>query len=293
MATFETYPKVKALGSEEIQDLLANPEDEIIVEEKVDGANFRFMIRDDGKVIFGSRSQGLGTEDDEIGGNWRRCCAFLKEKITGNLTDDMRKKWKRYIFYGECMARHSICYDYETTPPYLGFDIFNTETGKFVSHGERNALFDMLGLTVVMHIKTCKAKEITNIDDKFVPRSGYYEGPAEGVMFKNYDKQMFGKYVTEKFKEVNKKVFGQAKKYAANDSERLVAIYCTNPRIDKQIFKLIDQGEKLDMKMMTMLPKMVVEDIFEEHWKEIGWSNTFLFTSLNFSVTYLPNICLS
>ncbi len=95
----------------------------------------------------------------------------------------------------------------------------------------------------------------------------------EGLMIKNYDKQMFGKYVTEKFKEVNKAVFGQSKKYAANDSERLVAIYCTNPRIDKQVFKLIDQGEKLDMTMMTKLPKMVVEDIFEEHWREIGWSN--------------------
>ena len=39
------------------------------------------------------------------------------------------------------------------------------------------------------------------------------------------------------------------------------------------IFKLVDEGNKLDLPMMALLPKLVTQDIYEEHWKEICLSN--------------------
>jgi hypothetical protein len=128
-------------------------------------------------------------------------------------------------------------------------------------------------LPVVPHIKICKASELLKWDDNIVPQSQYYDGQAEGLVFKNYDKQLMAKWVVTKFKEDNKKVFGGSKRKAKNDNEMLIAIYCTNRRIDKCILALINEGHKLDMPLMHHLPKKVYSDIMEEHWREVCFSH--------------------
>ena len=96
---------------------------------------------------------------------------------------------------------------------------------------------------------------------------------AEGIVLKNYRTQTFTKYVRDRFKEENRKTFGGSKKWATDDSGKIVALYCVNARIDKIIFKLIDEGEDLDLKLMHILPKRVTQDIFEEHWQDVCYSN--------------------
>ena len=61
--TFKTYNKIKIVGDFDNKGIFDNPEDEIVIEEKIDGANFRFMIKGD-DIIFGSRTQEL-TENKE------------------------------------------------------------------------------------------------------------------------------------------------------------------------------------------------------------------------------------
>ncbi len=107
------------------------------------------------------------------------------------------------------------------------------------------------------------------LKDKYIGKSKYSDNRMEGWVIKNYKKQLMAKLVREKFKEKNKEVFGGGKKYAKTDEEYLVAVYCTNARIDKMIFKLIDEGVRLDMPMMKQLPTRVYKDIWEENWQEI------------------------
>ena len=68
---------------------------------------------------------------------------------------------------------------------------------------------------------------------------------------------------------LGKETFGFNKKYATNDEEMIVAKYCLNPRIDKAIFKLNDDGIDIDMPMMRQLPQYVYKDMIEEHWEDI------------------------
>jgi hypothetical protein len=262
---FHKYPKIRQLGHEENTGIVSEPEDLIVIEEKIDGGNFRFMLKD-GKILFGSRTQSLGYEDDNIGGNWKRCVEYIKEKA---------KKEGIYpgIYYGECCVKHSIHYNFDDMPPFLGFDVWSFSKEGFLNSKAKTEAFRLLQLPMVPVIWTGSAKDIPKINDEFVPKSQYYEGPAEGVVIKNYSKQLMAKYVTDKFKEVNKKAFGTPKKFAENDDERIVATYCTNARIDKCIFKLIDDGHKLEMKLMHELPHRVIEDIYEEHWRDICFSN--------------------
>ena len=265
---FHKYLKIKILGDEDNEDIFSDPEDDIVIEEKIDGANFRFMIKDC-RIIFGSHNQSIGDSTREIGGNWKRCVEHVKEK----LKDVDLTKINGFIFYGECCVKHSMEYDWTAIPPYLGFDIYSFSLEEYVPYTVKKELFEKLGLEMVPLIKTCKAKDMVAIDEKMVPKSAYSHSQAEGVVMKNYSKQLMAKFVTDKFKEVNREAFGGGKKFAQNDDERLVATYCTNARIDKCIFKLLDEGNKLEMKLMEKLGKMVLNDIYEEHSKEICWSS--------------------
>ena len=271
MKEFPKYPKIKLLGSEENRDMLLDGEDEIVIEEKMDGANTRFLIVDR-KVIVGSRNVQITSDKGELQNErWRRAYNFVMEKLK---KVDL-KRYDRLMLVGETMVRHSIDYDWSRIPPILMFDVYDLNEGRFLDYNEKCRIFDELNLPIVPLVKIVKAKDLRNmkIDDNFVPQSRWRDGKAEGVVFKNYKRQIFAKYVLTEFREVNKMAFGSGKKYAKDDTEKVLYQYCTNPRIEKKIFELIDEGNKLDMKLMKFLPKRVWDDIIEEEGKNILNSN--------------------
>jgi len=275
MEEFIKYHKIKRLGDDENKDIFLNPDDEIVIEEKVDGANIRILIKD-GKIIFGSRTQQLTSdegEDIKIEKNFRRCVDFIREK----LKDVDLKPFNNLILIGECMVRHTLNYDWDKIPPFLGFDIYDIKEENYLDLNNVILNYGILNLPIVPIINICKASELGEINDDFVPISQYAprENPnqkAEGLVFKNYKRQIFAKYVRDEFKEHNSKVFGGNPKYnkqGDTNNDEIVFKYCTNARIEKCIFKLIDLGEKLEMALMKKLPTMVYNDMMEEEWKEI------------------------
>ena len=225
------------------------------------------MISDD-KVTFGSRNLTL---QDNSGGNWKRCITFVKSK----LNEVKLSLYNGLIFYGECCVKHSLSYDWDKIPPYLGFDIKEIETGKYLSYKRKKEIFEELGLELVPLIKECKVKDLgEELEEDIIPISAYPprgepEMLAEGIVIKNYERQQFAKFVRQSFREVNKETFGENKKYVEDDTDKIMVMYCTNPRIDKIIFKLVDDGVKLDMPMMHVLPNTVWLDIVEEHAYDI------------------------
>ena len=293
---FEKYHKIKILGDEDNEGIFHNLDDDIIIEEKIDGGNFRFMFKGT-ELILGSHTRELD-DDNPNCKTFRRCMEFVNEQIFSNIDITELKNYEGLIFYGECCIKHTMDYDWEKIPPYLGFDVKNMDTGKYLDYDMKLKLFQELGLPTVPLIKSCKAKDIVAMTDDNVPISVYAspsatDTQAEGVVMKNYKEQKFAKFVREKFKETNRAVFGMSKKSARQegDSELLIATYCTNARLDKIIFKLIDEGYKLEMPLMHILPKRVMEDIYEENWKEICWSNW----SINFKTLRqkIPKRCMA
>lgn len=296
MTTFRTYKKIYTFGHEENADIFKNPEDDIVIQEKIDGANFRFMFND-GQIIFGSRTQMLSPDiEHKYAKNFERCIKHIREKVEGK---DL-SKYEGMIFFGECCVAHSMQYDWNKIPPYLGFDINNDSNQnypkRFIPYPENMLIFKELELDFVPLMAIKKAKDISKIDDSIVPISEYAiesgtedTRKAEGIVFKKYsfkeesegdegEEQIMAKYVRDKFKELNAEVFGEKRvKYNDDlDNGEFIFKYCTNTRIEKLVFKLIDEGEKLDMPLMSLLPKRVHKDIIEENWKEILGSNWIL-----------------
>ena len=277
MENFFKYKKIYGVGHDENKEIFSDPEDLIVIEEKIDGGNFRFMIKD-GNVIIGSRTQQLTSdegEDSNMNKMFKRCADFVREQ----LKDKDLKLLEKRIFYGENCVKHTMNYDWDKIPPYLGFDIYCLENNKFLA--DKKMFFEALGLPTVPTIKVVCAKEIIDISDDLVPMSVYAsesskDQKAEGIVFKNYSKQIMAKYVRDKFKEANAECFGGSPKYNKVDdtnNAEFVFKFCTNARIDKMIFKLIDEGFKLEMGLMKELPKRIYLDIWDEHWQEIRDSN--------------------
>lgn len=273
MSEFKKYPKIFALGKEDVKDIFTD-DDVILIQEKVDGTNMRFFIKDK-SIIFGSRTQQLMSnngEDTNIGKQFKVIIEHIRQRLKGKRL----KKFEGYIFFGEGMIKHTMSYDWENIPRFLGFDIMDIETGLFLNWITAEKMFKQINLDTVPLIKTSKAKECREnpFKDSDIPITAYPpltkpKLQAEGIVYKNYNKQIFAKYVREQFKEENAEAFGGTPKYEETDDGKITARFCTNARIEKFIFKLIHEGDKLELSMMKKLPNLISDDIWEENWREI------------------------
>ena len=266
--TFMKYPKIRILGDDENKGIL---DGFVGIEEKFDGANFRVLItkKDIKHIIYGSRHRELEEEGEKA---FTRCILYLKEKLNkhGVEIDCILEKYGSIILFGECVVRHTIGYDFERLPPFIGFDVYEFNTKTFIDREDKVRLFENLGLEPIKQVFSGKVTNKTNLE---VPKSEYYNGLAEGIVIKNFATQQFAKIVRDEFKEKNRETFGGSKKFAKDDTEYFISVYCTNARIEKIIFKAVDDGNKLGMELLALIPKQVYTDIWEEECKELYKSN--------------------
>lgn len=262
---FMKYLKIKVLGADENKGIL---DSRVEITEKIDGFNARIMLKD--KLVFGSRNRELAEVGEK---QFTRFMVYIKELFNTKNLKDINKQYSTLILYGEGITRHTIGYDFDKMPPFIGYDIYSINENKFLDSITRQKIFKELGIEYVHVIDKGKF----SVKHKFeVPQSVYYNGPAEGLVIKSEITNLRAKIVRAEFKEKNREVFGGSKKFAKNDTDYFVAVYCTNARIEKHIFKLLDEDETLDMKLMMYLPKSVYTDIWEEEWQEIYPANLTL-----------------
>ena len=137
----------KLLQPVEITDFLS---DEVIVEEKVDGANLGFSLGSDGRVRAQSRGNYLAPGRSHA--QWNPLWSWLAER-RAELEDGLRDG---LLLYGEwCYARHTVPYD--SLPDwFLGFDIFEIASRQFWSVDRRNAWLQERGLVAIPEVKRGK-----------------------------------------------------------------------------------------------------------------------------------------
>jgi hypothetical protein len=266
MSKMIKYPKIKQLGHKENQGIL-HPSYKLTLQEKLDGSNTRYMVKD-GKLIFGSRNCILGDGENESYGQFTRAIKYIKNTV------DINKVKGDYIFFGENIYKHTVNYKWDDMPPFIGFDVYDLKKEKFLPCNDAKKMFENMGLTFVPIIKEGYYKKGDDVFDlinntKKYPSKYAVNGVAEGIVIKNVSRQIYAKKYSEGFKERFKEKFGKPKKESKNHNERFVAIYVTNQAIEKQVFKLIDDGHDLDRTMMKHLPMNVWFDIWEEEWQEI------------------------
>jgi ATP-dependent RNA circularization protein (DNA/RNA ligase family) len=146
---------------------------EVVIEEKVDGANMGISLAPDGRLRVQSRGNYLAPGKSH--GQWNRLWRWLaehREPLEEGLHGGL-------MLYGEwCYARHSVPYD--ALPDwFLAFDIFETQSGRFWSADRRKEWLQGRGIARIPEITRGRftMKQIPSL----LGRSRVSHVPMEGV----------------------------------------------------------------------------------------------------------------
>ena len=261
MEKLHSYPKIYNIGHKAIEDLF---EDEVLIQEKVDGSQISFCkigddlgIRSKGAVIHPEVPEKMFSKGVEQ-------ILKVKDKLHDGWVyrgEYLRQPKHNVIPYSRIPNQHIVVFDIETQPSYfldpeevqveavrLGFDYLKFQIGKLNSAEE--------------------VRELLN-EESFLGGAD-----VEGIVIKNYNrftrdgKTMMGKYVSEKFKEVHR-----TKTYKTHNKDiiaSLIEAYKTEARWRKAIHHLRDMGELEDSpRDIGQLIKEVQSDVYEECQDEI------------------------
>lgn len=165
----------KVLSPSETQALLAG---DVVVEEKLDGANLGFSLAPNGSLRVQNRGQYLLAAQHV--GQFARLPAWMTQHgdgLSSVLTLDL-------IVFGEwCAARHSL--DYTALPDwFLLFDVYDRSVGRFWSSARRNALAVASGLETVPQVVRGQ-HSVASLKELVATRtSRCRQGPLEGVVIR-------------------------------------------------------------------------------------------------------------
>ena len=165
----------KVLSGDEAQALLAG---DVVVEEKVDGANLGFSFDDVGQLQAQNRGQFLKAP---YGGQFARLSQWVAFH-GDSMAERMNPHW---IAFGEwCAARHSL--DYDRLPDWwLMFDLYDRDSDAFLSTTYRNALAKRAGLATVVELFRGRTT-LPTLERLLVSvESRYRTGPLEGIVVRS------------------------------------------------------------------------------------------------------------
>lgn len=197
MDSWQSYPKVFALGHRATADILKDP---VIVEEKVDGSQFSFGRFGENLLI---RSKGAIMNIDAPEKMFNRAAETVRE-----LAPQLHDGW---TYRGEYLAKprhNALAYDRVPAKHIMLFDI-TTGNESYLPPAEKLAEAQRLGLETVPLLHEGRVDDI-QFFRSFLERTSALGGQkVEGVVVKNYGrftadgKAMFGKFVSELFKEIH------------------------------------------------------------------------------------------
>lgn len=281
------YPKIRRLGHDENAGILAG-QGRLVVQEKLDGANFRFMLdrhldpehqTDDRDLVFGSRNVVYKNETD-TDSNFDHAIEHVREHVSIDALEAAEDRWDSpLVFFGEAMHPHTLEYDWEAVPSFLGFDVYAVAEGEFLPWGATKGLFGDIGLDTVPVIHWGAASEFRDSGlyddgDIEVPESVYRDGVAEGIVFTNEAAGQRAKFRSQAFKERHRGSDPtQDDGEVDSDAVALANEFATEARIRKWIHKYEDRDRTIEMAVMEDLWRDVFDDIIEEEYDTIFLGN--------------------
>ncbi len=177
---FPSTPHLATPAGVDIRDdkVLSEPErdaflqHDLLVEEKVDGANLGISFDMEGYI----RAQNRGAYLHLPGsGQWKKLGDWLASRADG-LFEHL---YDRFILFGEwCYAQHSVYYD-RLPEWFLGFDIYDKRFGRFLSSERRDALLREMRVAQVPVL--ARGRFAYPEIQKLLSASKLSEQPAEGL----------------------------------------------------------------------------------------------------------------
>lgn len=155
--------------------------DEVLLEEKLDGANLGLSLSSDGELRMQNRRQYLA---HPYAGQFVRLPGWLG--LHGGVVAEalLEHADEGLMLFGEwCAARHSLAY-MRLPDWFLLFDVFETRAGRFWSSARRDALAGRMGLATTPQVARglYSLEDLKALLDAQVSLFG--DGPVEGIVIR-------------------------------------------------------------------------------------------------------------
>lgn len=254
-----SYPSVYAIGHKAIQEIF---QDDVVVEEKMDGSQFSFGIID-GELE--CRSKG------------KQIILSAPEKMFGkaidvieNLAKYLNPNWVYRCEYLEKPKHNTLAYSRIPDQHLMIYDI-NMGLEEYMPYDLKKSYATALGLETVPLLYSGKVESFEMFKDFLDGESILGGVKVEGVVVKNYKrfspdkKAMMGKYVSEAFKEKHEKEWGAANPSGKDIAQQLIETYRTEARWQKAIQHLREAGQLEDSpRDIGLIIREVSQDILKE-----------------------------
>lgn len=126
---------------------------QLVVEEKVDGANLGISFDDDGNIRAQNRGSYLVDTDCSLFEGVHRQWSPLPGWLSSQVDVLFDHLGNQYILFGEwCYAVHSVFYD-RLPDWFLGLDVYDKKVKCFLSSNRRDDLFRQIGISQVPSIE--------------------------------------------------------------------------------------------------------------------------------------------
>lgn len=272
--TIPSYAKSFNIGHRALLNFFSGEDEVWRVEEKVDGSQASVALRD-GKLYF--RSKGRAFTEENPDDMFKRFVESCKERESL-----FREGW---IYRGEYLARpkHN-CLTYARVPQgnFVIFDI-EDESGALVDNTTINdeaARLDFDPVLLLMELEPGACPPTLNLLKNLLGQRSNLGGPTvEGVVLKRthnlmYDAQLgkliIAKYVSEAFKEDQRKDWRESNPAKADVIATLVDRFTSKARLFKCIQKLKEQGKhEGSLRDIGALIGMFPDDLLEDHKEDI------------------------
>lgn len=274
--TFLEYTHLEKFGNTEVEGIELGV---CYLFPKVDGTNASvYAVQENGYIAIrtGSRTRELTSESDNAG-----FCAWVyaqMEKADGPLFEFF-VRYPKLRLYGEWLVPHTFKgYRQDAWRRFYVFDVFNDETGQYLSYDLYKTLLDEVGYTdYIPPLAVVKNPDYETFL-KYVAQNFFLcpDGgqPGEGIVIKNYDyqnkfgRQAFAKVVRNEFKDLHNKVMGAPElNTGLMNEERIVARAITNHMVDKVLAKIRTvQGEFNSRDIPRLLDTCFYDLVREELW---------------------------
>ncbi len=252
MNSWHSYPSIFALGHKAIEDLL---NDEVIVEEKVDGSQFSFgvfpcefnestHVIDEVPHVLKVRSKGAIMNIDAPQSMFKEAVDHVKARVF-----DLAPG---FTYRGECLKKpkhNALAYDRTPAQNVIIFDI-NSGEEEYLSYEQKALEANRLGFEVVPLLFSGKLESVSAVR-RFLDTTSVLGGQKiEGVVVKpikpkyGWDKKLLiGKFVSEAFKEVHSNSWKESNPTSTDILQQLGEQYGTAARWNKAVQHLSEAGK--------------------------------------------------
>ena len=269
MDSWRSYPKIYNFGHAAIADIF---NEEVIVEEKIDGSQFSF-----GKFGDTLKCKSKRVELDVAGWLEHNCENEMFYKAVKAASElDLHDGWTYRAEYLQKPKHNALAYDRIPKNHLILFDV-NTGTESYLSYEEKAAEAERLGLEIVPILFQGKLEHPEQVFELLKKESCLGTVHPEGVVCKNYarfgvdGKVLMAKYVSEEFKEVHKREWKETNKTSKDILTEIGDQYRSTARWMKAVQRLRDDGTlENSPKDIGALIKEVPQDILDECKEEIA-----------------------